>query len=120
MFYLTSNSSFKTTVMKKIPFAFFTSYYLRGCKKTATIQTIFHQLLLAHRYGWSKTRCGYYLQWRSRSKSDRCRCTGSLTTGAYCYYNNDSATYAATYGKLYNWYAVNDARGWLCRLACAH
>ena len=35
----------------------------------------------------------------------------SLTTGAYCYYNNDSATYAATYGKLYNWYAVHDPRG---------
>ncbi len=32
-------------------------------------------------------------------------------TGAYCYYNNDSAQYAATYGKLYNWYAVNDPRG---------
>jgi len=29
-----------------------------------------------------------------------------LTTGAYCYYNNDSATYASIYGKLYNWYAV--------------
>lgn len=28
------------------------------------------------------------------------------TTGAYCYYKNDSATYAAIYGKLYNWYAV--------------
>jgi uncharacterized protein (TIGR02145 family) len=35
----------------------------------------------------------------------------ALTTGAYCYYDNDSATYAATYGKLYNWYAVNDPRG---------
>ena len=35
----------------------------------------------------------------------------ALTTGAYCYYNNDSATYASTYGKLYNWYAVNDPRG---------
>ncbi len=35
----------------------------------------------------------------------------SLTSGAYCYYNNDSATYAAIYGKLYNWYAVNDPRG---------
>ena len=34
-----------------------------------------------------------------------------LTTGAYCYYNNDSATYAVVYGKLYNWYAVNDPRG---------
>ncbi len=35
----------------------------------------------------------------------------ALTTGAYCYYNNDSVTYAATYGKLYNWYALNNARG---------
>lgn len=35
----------------------------------------------------------------------------SLTTGAYCYFNNDSATYAAIYGKLYNWYAINDPRG---------
>ncbi|HUR09717.1 MAG TPA: fibrobacter succinogenes major paralogous domain-containing protein [Flavitalea sp.] len=35
----------------------------------------------------------------------------ALTTGAYCYYNNDSTMYAATYGKLYNWYAVNDPRG---------
>lgn len=35
----------------------------------------------------------------------------SITTGAYCYYANDSTTYAATYGKLYNWYAVNDPRG---------
>jgi uncharacterized protein (TIGR02145 family) len=32
-----------------------------------------------------------------------------LTTGAWCYYNNDPAT-GTTYGKLYNWYAVNDPR----------
>ena len=30
----------------------------------------------------------------------------SLTTGAWCWYNNDSAAYAATYGRLYNWFAV--------------
>ena len=35
----------------------------------------------------------------------------ALDIGAYYYYNNDSATYAAIYGKLYNWYAVNDPRG---------
>ncbi len=35
----------------------------------------------------------------------------NLTTGAWCWYNNDSATYAATHGRLYNWYAVNDPRG---------
>jgi uncharacterized protein (TIGR02145 family) len=34
----------------------------------------------------------------------------ALTTGAWCYYDNDSAN-GPTYGKLYNWYAVNDPRG---------
>ena len=31
---------------------------------------------------------------------------GTAKTGAWCWYDNDSATYAATYGRLYNWYAV--------------
>jgi uncharacterized protein (TIGR02145 family) len=34
----------------------------------------------------------------------------ALTTGAWCWYNNDPAN-GAIYGKLYNWYAVNDPRG---------
>lgn len=34
----------------------------------------------------------------------------NLTTGAWCYYNNDPKN-ATVYGKLYNWYAVNDSRG---------
>ena len=34
----------------------------------------------------------------------------SLTTGAWCYYNNDASN-GTKYGKLYNWYAVNDPRG---------
>lgn len=34
----------------------------------------------------------------------------NLTTGAWCYYKNDPAN-GAVYGKLYNWYAVNDPRG---------
>jgi len=33
-----------------------------------------------------------------------------LTTGAWCYYNNDPEM-GVIYGKLYNWYAVNDPRG---------
>ena len=32
----------------------------------------------------------------------------ALFTGAWCYYNNDPSS---GYGKLYNWYAVTDARG---------
>ncbi len=34
----------------------------------------------------------------------------ALTTGAWCYYNNDS-TQGNKYGKLYNWFAVKDPRG---------
>jgi uncharacterized protein (TIGR02145 family) len=34
----------------------------------------------------------------------------------YCWYNNDSATYKAAYGALYNWYTVNTSKlcptGW--------
>jgi uncharacterized protein (TIGR02145 family) len=34
----------------------------------------------------------------------------NLKTGAWCYINNDSEL-GKKYGKLYNWYAVNDPRG---------
>ena len=34
----------------------------------------------------------------------------NLTTGAWCYYDNKKS-YGTKYGKLYNWYAVNDPRG---------
>ena len=34
----------------------------------------------------------------------------NLTTGAWCYYENKTAK-GTTYGKLYNWFAVNDTRG---------
>jgi uncharacterized protein (TIGR02145 family) len=37
----------------------------------------------------------------------------SATTGARCWYNNDSATYANLYGALYNWNAVGNSIG-LC------
>ncbi len=40
----------------------------------------------------------------------------NLTTDAYCWYNNDPASYKDTYGALYNWYTVNTGKlcpiGW--------
>ncbi len=33
---------------------------------------------------------------------------GALSTGAYCWYNNDAGTYKAIYGALYNWYTVDN------------
>ncbi|MBK7629085.1 MAG: fibrobacter succinogenes major paralogous domain-containing protein [Bacteroidales bacterium] len=38
---------------------------------------------------------------------------GNLTSGAYCWYNNDQAAYKATYGALYNFYTTTDSRN-LC------
>jgi len=41
---------------------------------------------------------------------------GTLTSPGICWYDNDSAMYANTYGALYNWYAVETERlcpqGW--------
>ena len=40
----------------------------------------------------------------------------TTTDGAYCWYDNDEATYKQTYGALYNWYAVDTGilspKGW--------
>jgi len=36
-----------------------------------------------------------------------------MTSGARCYYDNDSSSYNSVYGALYNWYAVNNSNG-LC------
>ena len=44
--------------------------------------------------------------------NDAVQWTG-LTTGASCWYANNSASYDCPYGKLYNWYAVADPRN-LC------
>ena len=39
-----------------------------------------------------------------------------LSTPGYCWYNNDAGSYKATYGGLYNWFAVNTGKlcptGW--------
>ncbi len=37
----------------------------------------------------------------------------TLSTGAYCWYDNDATAYRTVYGALYNWYAVDDSRN-LC------
>jgi uncharacterized protein (TIGR02145 family) len=39
---------------------------------------------------------------------------GNLKTPGYSWYKNDAVTYKATYGALYNWYAVNTGK--LCPL----
>ncbi len=41
-------------------------------------------------------------QWGKNYKEEN-----SLKEPMMCWYNNDRATYSATYGALYNWYAIN-------------
>jgi uncharacterized protein (TIGR02145 family) len=40
----------------------------------------------------------------------------NLSTPGYCWYNNDSVSYARTYGAMYNWFSVNTGKlcpeGW--------
>jgi uncharacterized protein (TIGR02145 family) len=78
--------------------------YVAGTSQTCTTK-ICNQVWMTHNLDVSKYRNGDVIpqvtdpfQWVS------------LTTGAWCYYNNDS-TLGNVYGKLYNWYAVNDPRG---------
>lgn len=52
----------------------------------------------------------YYRNGDPIPRVDDAAAWNALTTGAWCYYNNDPST-EALYGKLYNWYAVNDPRG---------
>lgn len=35
----------------------------------------------------------------------------SLSSGAYCWFNNDASTYKNLFGALYNWYTVADVKG---------
>ena len=62
-------------------------------------------------------------QWMSKNLDVDCYANGdpipqvqkpeewkNLETGAWCYYNNDPEN-GKSFGKLYNWYAVNDPRG---------
>ena len=41
---------------------------------------------------------------------------GSLSTPAYCWYDNDEASHKSPYGALYNWYVVENGKlcpeGW--------
>ena len=61
---------------------------------------------------WSKNNLdvSFYRNGDEIPYVDNATTWASLTTGAWCYYNNDPAN-GEKYGKLYNWYAVNDSRG---------
>lgn len=78
------------------------SYYL------SNVVTIGSQVWMAENLNVDKFRNGDPIpqviteeEWQKASREG---------TPAWCYYNNDPSN-GETYGKLYNWYAVNDSRG---------
>jgi uncharacterized protein (TIGR02145 family) len=76
-----------------------------GCTNTQYIAKIGSQVWMAKNLNVEHYRNGDPIP--QVQDGDKWR---SLETGAWCYYDNDSAN-GEKYGKLYNWYAVNDARG---------
>jgi uncharacterized protein (TIGR02145 family) len=54
-----------------------------------------------YRNGDTIRHCKSYSEWIDANSKEE---------GAWCYFENDSLT-GIIYGKLYNWYAVNDPRG---------
>ena len=94
--------------MKKILlflFPLFCNYISNAQNSCNCNTTICNQIWMTHNLQTSYYRNGD----RIPNVTDPATWSG-LTTGAWCWYNNDSATYSV-YGKLYNWYAVNDPRG---------
>src|SRR5450759_1177427 len=99
--------------MKKLLLPFLSILLFTSCKKTKTNPptpipsvTICTQVWMLKNLDVSTYRNGDLIP-----KVTDPTAWSALTTGAWCWYNNDSATNASTYGKLYNWYAVNDPRG---------
>lgn len=84
---------------------------LTSCKKESVIETYYESVQIGDQT-WMA------LNWDSeqyRNGDPIPQITDSLTWvnaryGAWCYYNNDPLN-GQRYGKLYNWYAVNDPRG---------
>src|ERR1035437_9378616 len=100
----------KINVMKKILLPFLSILLFTSCKKPKTnsptppVSTC-SQIWMLKNLEVTTYRNGDPIpQVTNRGAWDR------LSTGAWCYYNNDPAM-GAIYGKLYNWYAVNDPRG---------
>jgi uncharacterized protein (TIGR02145 family) len=79
-----------------------------GCIADAQTVTIGSQIWMAKNLDVSYFRNGEPIP--QAKTSDEWKKAGENGKPAWCYYNYDS-TNGAIYGKLYNWYAVNDPRG---------
>jgi uncharacterized protein (TIGR02145 family) len=96
----------KLSLMTSVAFA--TLMMLSSCGESYKEVTIGNQIWMSENLNVDKFRNGEPIlhaktdeEWENAGKNKQ---------AAWCYYNNDPAN-EKKYGKLYNWYAVNDARG---------
>ena len=86
-------------------FALFTILLLNGCSKKIDSVTIGNQVWMKANLDVDHYRNGDTIPEIKGAKE-----WANLKIGAWCYYDNDPEN-GKKYGKLYNWYAVNDHRG---------
>ena len=79
-----------------------------GCISYAQTVTIGTQVWMTKNLDVSTFRNGDPIP--EAKSNEEWKKAGENKQPAWCYYNNDPAN-GAKYGKLYNWYAVNDSRG---------
>jgi uncharacterized protein (TIGR02145 family) len=107
-----------TTITQRTPFTFKVNYKdpYTGVAISKTINAVFdmasNQTVAIGNQVWAKNNLDVS---RYRNGDVIPQVTSmeewkNLKTGAWCWYNNDSIAFGK-YGKLYNWYAIKDARG---------
>ncbi len=79
-----------------------------SCGNSANEVTIGNQVWMAKNLNVDKFRNGDPIP--EAKSNEEWRTAGEEGLPAWCYYDNNTAN-GAEYGKLYNWYAVNDPRG---------
>ena len=86
---------------------YFLILFLTGLSKAQTV-TIGNQVWMTKNLDISTFRNGDTIP--EAKTNEEWKKAGENKQPAWCYYDNDPAN-GAKYGKLYNWYAVNDPRG---------
>ena len=98
--------------MKYILSTFLVIILLSGCSDNSTNSDDNLMTVKIGTYQWAKTNLDvdHYRNGDIIPQVTDTTVWKNLTSGAWCYYNNDPEM-GKLYGKMYNWYAVNDPRG---------
>jgi len=107
-----------TQEMLSVPYAMYAANSINDSAQSASITALQAQMAALLNYGSVLIDSQYWMEKNLEVTTYRNgdiipnvtdpTAWAALTTGAWCYYDNDPSS---GYGKLYNWYAVNDSRG---------